>query len=252
LTEDFDESQLLSIHDFSLRGYLHGKAGAGLMLVAIFLGIAGLLFAAALKQPGSGTMAPGLLMAGLAAACLVFTFAGYPKRIRRVEVFAGGICWHGPAGANRLAWRNVEAVYRFEVIFNGLPTSELRLVGTGGRDVVFDRTIERFRELAAFVQGHCAALMRPRKREEARTCGTEFGPVVVGPDGVSIEGGLIPWEYVAGHVISGGWLWIQSRGYGRKGIPLHTIPNSLVLFDLLEEFAPAPVCESAGPPVTAG
>jgi hypothetical protein len=252
LTEVFDETRLLAIHDFSLRGYLHGKAGAGLMLVAIFLGIAGLLFAVALKQPGSGTMAPGLLTVGVAAAALVFTFAGYPKRIRRVEVFADGIGWHGPAGADRLAWRNVEAVYRFEVVFNGLPTSELKLVGRGGRVVVFDRTIERFRELAGFVQGHCAELMRPRKREEARTCGAEFGPVVVGPDGVAIEGGLIPWEHVAGHVISGGSLWIQSRGYGRKGIPLHTIPNAVVLFDLLEEFAHAPVGESAGLPVMAG
>src|SRR5436190_3789866 len=92
-TEALDETRLFAVHEFSLRGYLNGKAGAGLLLVFIFLGIAGLAFGVALMRPGSGMIAPGLIMLGLAAAFLVYTFISYPKRIRRVEVFADGIRW---------------------------------------------------------------------------------------------------------------------------------------------------------------
>jgi hypothetical protein len=250
-TEGFDESRLLAVHDFSLRGYLH-KVGPGILIVVIFLALAGGAFALAIKRPGSGTVAPGLLMAGLAAAFLVYTFAGYGKCIRRVEIFAGGIRWHGPSGTGEAAWGSVEAVYRSEIVLNGFRTSELRLVGRGGREVTFDLTIERYRELAGLVQGCCDEAMRPRKREEAGACGAEFGPVLVGPAGVSIEGWLVPWESVVRYGISGGRLWFHFQGHGRKDVPLHTIPNYLVLLHLMGEFAPPVVREASGLPATAG
>ena len=115
-------------------------------------------------------------------------------------------------GASRLLWRDVEAVYRMELILNGFKQSQLKIVSTDGREVIFDLTIERNGELAGLIQVCSAEAMRPRKREEAGACGAEFGPVLVGPVGVSLEGWLTPWEAVARYGISGGRLWFHFRG----------------------------------------
>ncbi len=249
--EGFEESRCLAVHDFSLRGYLH-KAGPGLLLIAIFVAIAGMLFSLALTRPDAGTAMPGVLMAGIAVALLVYVSNLYGKCIRRVEVFTDGIRWRGPAGPGRLSWTDVEAVYRSELILNGFKMSELKLVSRDGREVVFDLTIDRYGELAGLIQGCSAEVILPRKREEAGACGAEFGPILVGPVGVSLEGWLTPWEAVARYGISGGWLWVHFRGHGRKGLSLSSIPNSLVLLQLMGEFAPQPVREASGLRATTG
>lgn len=58
--EDFDETRSLAVHDFSWRGYLH-KVGPGILIVVIFLAIAGMMFALAIKWPDQGTTLPGLI-----------------------------------------------------------------------------------------------------------------------------------------------------------------------------------------------
>jgi DNA-directed RNA polymerase subunit N (RpoN/RPB10) len=237
-SEDFDDTNPIGVYNFSLRGYLH-KVGPGIMLAGIFGALAAGAFFLALTRPNAGTTAPGLLMAGFAVGFLVYSFAACGKCIRRVEVFADGIRWHGPKGTGRLAWEDVEAVYRSEIILNGFRVSELKLVGKTGREVVFDLTIERYKELAGFIQGRCAELMRPRKREQAMTCAAEFGPVRVSPAGVCVSGSLFPWQSVARYTISNGRLCFQFVGHGSQVVPLCSIPNYLVLLSLTDEFAVA-------------
>jgi hypothetical protein len=246
----FDESQPLAAFDFSRRGYVE-TVGAGLLLAGILAVIAAGGFALEFARPNANTTLPALLMAGLAVGALAFTFAKHGKRIHRVEVFAGGVRWLGPDGVGRLAWADVETVYRFDVVINGFPKSELKLVTKSGREVVFDRTLDRYQEMMGLIQSRCAELMRPRKRQEAGACGAEFGPLLVGPAGVSTDGWLVPWESVERYSVSGGRLWIEFVGRGRKAIPLSTIPNYLVLLYLLGEFAPPQVREASGLPATA-
>jgi hypothetical protein len=222
------------------------------MLVGIFGALALGAFALELTRPNAKTALPGLLMAGIAAAIGVFSFAGYGKRVRRVEVFADGIRWHGPDGVGRLAWADVEAVFRFEVVINGFPKSELKLVGKSGREVRFDRSLGRYKEMMDLIQGRCADVMRPRKRDEAAAGGADFGPVLVGPAGVSTDGWLVPWESIERYFIARGCLWIQFQGRGSKGVSLHSIPNYLVLLYLIGEYAPQHVRQASGLPVTAG
>jgi hypothetical protein len=235
-SEDFDDANLIGVYNFSLRGYLH-KVGPGILLTAIFGALAAGAFFLAFTRPNAGTTTPGLLMAGFAVGFLLYSFAGYGKCIRRVEVFADGIRWHGPKGIGRLAWEDVEAVYRSEIVLNGFPISELKVVGKSGREVVFDRTIERFREFAGLVQGRCAELMRPRKLKQAVSCAADFGPVRVSPAGVYVGGSLFPWEWVARYSVSGGRLCLQFHGYASQAVALSTIPNYLVLFSLMDEFS---------------
>jgi hypothetical protein len=235
-SEDFDDTWAIGVYNFSLRGYLH-KVGPGILLAAIFAAIAAGMFFLALTRPNAGTTMPGLLMAGFAVGFLVYSFAARGKCLRRVEVFADGIRWHGPQGTGRLAWENVEAVYRSEIVLNGFPISELKLVGKTGREVVFDLTMERYKELAGLVQGRCTELMHPRKREQALTCAAEFGPVRVSPAGVCVGGSLFPWESLARCTISGGRLCFQFTGHASQAVPLGTIPNYLVLLSLMDEFA---------------
>jgi hypothetical protein len=257
--DHFDETHPLAVFDFSRRGYRE-TVGAGIVFAVIIFAIAVGILGVGIAQARAGANTSNLLMAGVAVALFVFMgvavlqyiFARYDKRIRRVEIFADGIRWHSSDGMQRLAWANVEAVYRVEIILNGFPQSELKLVAGNGREVTFDRTLDRYREMMSFVQNRCAEVMCPRKREEAGVCGAEFGPVQVGPAGVSTDGWLAPWESVERYSISGGWLWFEFRGRGRKGIPLGTIPNYLVLLYLLGEFAPAPVRAASGLPATAG
>ncbi len=241
----FDESRPIAVHAFSLAGYLH-KLGPALMLAVIFLAIAALLFGLALTRPNSGTLAPGLLMAVLSAAFLFPVIAGYGRGIRRVEVFADGIVWHGPARTGRLAWQDVGEVYRSEIVLNGFRKSELKLVAAG-REVTFDLTLERFPELAGLVQSRSAAALRDRVREEARTGSAGFGPVAVNPVGVSVEGESFPWEAVTRYEVAGGRLWFQFHGRtGRRCVALHAVPNYMVLLYLLGELAPPAVREASG------
>jgi hypothetical protein len=236
LSEDFDDTRAIGVYNFSLRGYLH-KIGPGILMAAIFAALAAGGFFLALTRPNAGTTMPGLLMASFAVGFLVYSFAGFHKCIRRVEVFADGIRWQGPKGTGRLAWENVEAVYRSEIVLNGFRVSELKLVGRTGREVTFDLTIERYRELAGLIQGRSAESMRPRKREQAITCAAEFGPVRVSPAGVCVNGSLFPWESVTRCTIANGRLCFQFGGHGSQAVPLHTIPNYLVLLSLMDEFA---------------
>jgi hypothetical protein len=248
--EGLGDSHALAIHNFSMRGFLQ-KVSPGIVIVVVFLGIATGMFALAIMRPAQGTTLPGVICVGIAAACIGFMFTVYAKCIRRVEVYADAIRWQRPDGVGRLAWESIAAVYRSEIVMNGFPTSELKLVATNGREVVFDRAVERFFDLAHFVQERCAQLMLPRNREEARNGGADFGPVRVGTVGVTIEGLLIPWESVANYSIANGWLRFQFQEHGSKGIPLHTIPNYLVLLNLMSELAPQ-VRKDVGSPVTAG
>ncbi|HWB09050.1 MAG TPA: DUF6585 family protein [Pirellulales bacterium] len=243
-SEDFDETRPIGVYNFSLRGYLH-KVGPGILLAGIFGALAAGAFFLALTRPNAGTTLPGLLMAGFAVGFLVYSFAGRGKCLRRVELFADGVRWHGPKGIGRLAWENVEAVYRSEIVLNGFPISELKLVGRTGREAVFDLTIERYGELAGFIQGRCAEVMRPRKREQAVTCAADFGPVRVSPAGVCVGGSLFPWESVARYTIARGRLCFQFGWHGSQAIPLSAIPNYLVLLSLMDEFAMAARQESS-------
>jgi hypothetical protein len=246
----FDDASPLAVFDFSLRGYSH-KTGGAIILAGIFFGLAGLFVYLSFTPRGAGSTVPIVITTGLGIAFFVFPFAKYGKRIRRVEVFANGVRWHGPEGAGWLFWRNVEAVYRSELVLNGLRQSEIKLVG-GGREVTFDLTLDRYPEMAGLIQELCARSMRPRKREEAGSCGAEFGPLLVGPAGISIEGWLVSWDSVTRYVVKGGWLWFHFMGNGRKGIPLHTIPNYLLLLYLMGEFAPPAVRQASGLPVSGG
>ncbi len=225
--------------------------GAGLLMAGILAVIAAGGFALAIARPNANTTLPALLMLGLAGGALAFTFATYGKRIRRVEVFARGVRWYGPDGVGRLDWADVQTVYRFDVVINGFPKSELKLVTRSGREVIFDRTLDRYQEMMGLIQSRCAELMRPRKREEAEAGGADFGPLLVGPDGVSADGWLVPWESVDRYYISGGRLWFEFVGRGRKAVALSTIPDYLVLLYLLGEFAPPRVREASGLPATA-
>jgi hypothetical protein len=241
----FDESRPIAVHDFSLKGYLH-KLGPALMLSLIFLALAVFAFCLAVTRPGSGTLAPGLFMAGLSVAFLFPVFAGYGKAIRRVEVFADGITWHGPGGTGRLAWQDVAEVYRSEIIFNGFRKSELKLLA-GGREVTFDLTLDRYPELAGLVQARSAAALRDRMREEARTGSAGFGPVAVNAVGVSVEGESFPWDSVTRYEVAGGRLWFQLHDpVCRRCVSLHAVPNYMVLLYLLGEFAPPAVREASG------
>jgi hypothetical protein len=242
--EDFDDTQAIAVFDFSLWGYVH-KVGPGFLLVGIFAALAagGLLLD--LTRPNAGTTMPSLIMAGIAVGFLVYSFAAYGRCIRRVEVFADGIRWFGPQGTGRFAWENVEAVYRSEIVLNGFLVSELKLVGRNGREVTFDLTLERFKEFADLVQRRSAESIRPRKRAEAEAYAAAFGPVYVGPGGVTVEGCLFPWEYVARYSVARGRLHLQLLGHGSKAVPLHVIPNYLVLLYLMEEFS-TPTREASG------
>jgi hypothetical protein len=241
----FDESRPLAVHDFSLAGYLH-KVGPALMLALMFLALAAFAFCLAVTRPGSGTLAPGLLMAVLAVAFLFPVFAGYGRAVRRVEVFADGITWHGPRGTGRLAWQDVGEVYRSEVIINGFRKSVLKLVG-GGREVAFDLTLDRYPELAGLVQARSAAVLRDRMRDEARTGSAGFGPVAVNAVGVSVEGESFPWEAVTRYEVARGRLCFQFHGRsGGRCVPLGAVPNYMVLLYLLGEFAPPAVREASG------
>jgi hypothetical protein len=245
-----DETRVLAVHDFSMRGFLH-KVSPGIMIVVIFLALSAGMFALAIRRPGQGTTMPGLICAVIAAAVIGYMFTLYGKCIRRVEVFANELRWLGPDGLGRLSWDNIANVYRSEIVLNGFPTSELKLVARDGREVVFDRTIEQYFDLARFVQERCAQLMLPWMREEARESSTDFGPVRVGAVGITIDGLLIPWESVANYSIANGRLWFQLRECGSKGFPLHTIPNYVALLHLMSELAPQ-VRKGAGLPVAAG
>jgi hypothetical protein len=234
-----------------LAGFFQ-KMSPALMIAGIFLLIGGLLGSLAFTRPNAGTTAPALVMLAIAAATLIYPVVIYATGIRRVETFAVGIRWESRRGVGRMAWGDVEAVYRLELVINGFPKSELTLVGRGAREVVFDKTIDRFQELAGFIQGHCADLMLARKRSEARSGAADFGPIVVGLTGVSMEGWLIPWQSVTSFGVSRGWLWFVFEGRGQKGISLAEIPNYLVLLRLLAELAPPAVREASGVRVTAG
>lgn len=245
----FDQSRALAVYEFSLEGYLH-KVGPAILLVAIFASLAALGMGIAVSRPGAGATLPALLMAGLAVAFVFPVFLRYGKCIRRVEIFAAGIRWQGPEGTDRLAWADVEEVYRSEIIFNGFRTSELKLLGAG-KEVAFDLALERFAEFATLVQERCAEVMRPRKLEEAGEGGARFGPVLIGPAGVSLDGWRVPWESIKRYAVTGGRLTIHTQGIGSKSIPLLGIPNYLVLLYLMGEFAPATVRRASGRPAPA-
>ncbi len=242
----FDESQPIAVYRFGLMGYLH-TVGPAILLAAIFAAIAALLFGLAATRPGSGTAPPALLMVALAIGFIVPAFLPYGKRVRRVEVFADGIRWLGPQRAGRMAWTDVKAVYRSEIILNGFRKSELKILGTGG-EVVFDLALDRFAEFATLVQERCAEVMRPGKREDAAEGGAEFGPVLIGPAGMSLDGWHVPWEVVTRYEVSRGRLWLHYQG-GSKCLPLHGIPNYLVLLYLMGEFAPPTLRRASGLPV---
>lgn len=251
LATGFDDGRPLAVYDFSTKGYLH-TISPGIMMFAIFAALAAGGVALDLTRPNAKTALPALLMGGIGFAILAFSFAGYGKRIRRVEVFADGIRWHGPEGVLRLAWADVEAVYRSEIVFNGFPKSELKLVARNGREVTFDRTIDRYQEFMNLVQGRSADAIRPRKLAESGSCGAEFGPLLVGPAGISTDGWLVPWDAIERYYVRNGRLCIEFLGRGSKSIPLHGIPNYLVLLYLMGEFAPPAVRQASGVPAAAG
>jgi hypothetical protein len=240
----FDDSRPIAVHDFSLRAF-SGKTGAYVLLIVVFVVIAGLLLLLSVTRPGSRTLAPGLLTLAIGVGFCFPPVAQYSRRVRRVEVFPGGIRWHAADGTGQLPWDRVEAVYRTELVINGFRRSEIKLVSGGGQ-VTFDRSLDRHAELANLIQSRSADLLRPRKRQEAAAGGAAFGGVLVGQSGVSLDGAFLPWEGIARYGVRAGQLWIQPHRGGIKAVPLLAVPNYLVLLYLLGELAPPAVREASG------
>jgi hypothetical protein len=226
----------VSVHRFSLVGLL-SRYGPFVLLFGLFAAIGLALLALAIARPEGLTILPGLICLAVALVCLGGPLYGFVRRHTRVEVSPEGLRWQGPHSGS-CSWNDIRTVYRTEKIINQtFRLTELKLVLTNGEVVSFNHSLTDYDRLAEAVQQQAArALLGPLR--QAASSQAEFGPVMLSPDGITIQGELLPWQDIQQHTVFNGSLLVSTikyPGWQGKFVALSEIPNYLVLLQLLDE-----------------
>jgi hypothetical protein len=225
-------------HEFSVSDFLSQYA-LHLILTGVFAALG--LFA---MISGRGRAANDLFAVGVVALVgslgpLVPLVLAALKTIDAVELDHQAIRWKDAAGDHSLTWQEVKEVYRVELVRNGFRTARLMLVPIAGDPVTFNRSLSHYELLAETAQSNHAAVWLSTRQAEVEQGGATFGPIVLRPDSIIVEGEVILWDALEQYALLRGYLCFvtpRHRGKGMKMVAVKDIPDYLLLMHLMEHY----------------
>lgn len=225
-------------HEFSLGGFFSLYA-PHLILTCIFaaLGLFGMI--AGRSRAANDLFAVGVIALVGSFGPLIPLVLAALKTIDAVELDHQAIGWKDAAGDHRLTWQEIKEVYRRELVRNGFRTAELKVVPIAGDPVTFNRSLSNYEQLADTAQSHHAAVWLSTRQAEVEQGGATFGPIVVRPDGVIVEGEVILWDALEQYALLRGYLCFvtpRHRGKAMKMVAVKDVPDYLLLMHLMEHY----------------
>jgi hypothetical protein len=164
--------------------------------------------------------------------------------VREAVLYPEGIVWRDAEGWNGCQWEDVRHVHRKEVVVKGLVQARhVRLASGFGWDVTLEHTLSDWALLADTVQARVADRQIPEALDLFHHGETvEFGPMEVGPHGLTVAGSFFPWADLKRIDLRKGHLVLHpSDGRAVQAIPFGDIPDFLVFLKVLEAaHAPTP------------
>jgi hypothetical protein len=217
----------------------------GCLLLALLLSGAGaaiLLFGTGGKNSFMAWVFGGLfLVVGLPITAMMV--AVWPwKRVRWVRVYEEGLRWKVRSRVHKYRWDEVTNVRRTEMDIVGPDgrrtdfsrTAYLILRFADDTGVTFDPALKDYTKLANYAQQAVAASQLAESAVELEQGGKEFGPVHVSRKGVTANGRFFGWKEVRWLAVHNGELCAHHECEGWRPIPLHEIPNYLLLLSLVK------------------
>jgi len=164
----------------------------------------------------------------------------------RVEVFEGGLVLHEGADTIGCRWTEIdtiiekEAVDAGEVVNEGMEneTRAFRLHLSSGQLIVLKSYISGLAQLGLTVQQRALPHLMSRCKQQLDTNrGVEFGPVLVTPEDIGVQGQAKQWSEIGPVHRKGGWIIISNpSGWGSwKKVKLSEVPNVYVMLKLIKE-----------------
>jgi hypothetical protein len=211
-----------------IAGSLFGLALSGLMVYALLGGPA--------RRAGFGVFKGILVGIALLSGGIATLWRAVRSEKLQVYVFARGLARVQGSQADVFHWEDVNEVRRnANVKTKGLTvskSSQLILKLRDGRQLVFDESLSRFKDLHALVEEHTRDFMLTALREALKAGAVvAFGPLAVSAEGISHGSQALPWAECAGVKNSGGSLIVSRTGVKRPfcKVPLEEVPNPHVL-----------------------
>lgn len=205
------------------------------LLAAITGGIAVM---AGVIQTNEDPMVPRLtiVICGLLTAVLLaWPVVLYVRMVKSVDLHEEGVVWGSDEEAT---WEEIVGFYRYEFIYNNQPTVRDATIETeDGRRAVFGIGLSNWEKLADRIQEATFAVQWPQAREQFEAGEeVEFGDLVsVGPDGITLQGDLVPWKKIKKVAVGNGHLCVYEKGSeDSRDLQLRYIPNYGVLLRLLD------------------
>lgn len=180
-----------------------------------------------------------LVGGGLLAIALWASVALVRKAAMRVELHTGGLRWRERGLTRDIAWEEIaelRGVHTARTVAGAevARTSVYRLVLEGGTEYVMTNMLSDLGALAARIEAELARrrlpLLRARLERGERVA---FGPVALGPDGVTSGDRTIAWAALAGVDVEGGV--VRVHGPILIEVRWSAVPNAALLLALLEE-----------------
>jgi hypothetical protein len=216
-----------------LAGALFGLALLGLMAYLLVAGGArGLRFGSF-----KGIFIGFVLLSGGIATMLRAVHSGK----LRVYAFTGGLAHARGSQVQTLRWEDVNEVRRNpNVKAKGLTFSRpslLLLKLRDGRQLVFDESLSRLKDLRTLIEAHTRDFMLNALLQALKAgADVAFGPLAVSAEGISHSSQTLPWAECTGVKIGGGSLAVHRTGAKRPfcKVRVEEVPNTHVLTALAD------------------
>jgi hypothetical protein len=205
-------------------------------------GAALLLYGTGGKNSFSAWIFGGLLLLFglLAAGSMVLLWPW--KRVRWARVYEEGLKWQAGRREYKYRWDEVTSVNRAEMEFVGpegrrSTSSRVAYVSlrfADGTGVSFDPALTNYDKLANYVQQAVAASQLAESGGELDEAGKTFGPVHISRKGVTANGRFFKWKEVRWLAVHNGELCAHHECTSWRPIPLHEIPDYVLLLSLVK------------------
>jgi hypothetical protein len=189
------------------------------------------------RFPIKGLFAGFVLLSGGIATLL----RAVRSRRLRVYVFTGGLARFQGSQTEVLRWEDVNEVRRNpNVKTKGLTVSkpsQLILKLRDERQLLFDESLSRLKDLRALVEQHTRDFMLNALREALQVgAAVAFGPLTVSAEGIAHSAQTLPWTECTGVKVDGGSLIVSRTGAKRPfgKVSLEEVPNPHVLTALAD------------------
>jgi hypothetical protein len=165
------------------------------------------------------------------------------RRVRHVEVYPDRIKWTQGGVEHEYRWSDAREVYRYELILNNSRSATCQVIFADGSQLYFTPALEEDAKLAQLIQRFTHPSLLAQAKHDLEEGEARFGSLRLTSEGITRrklwwEDFARPetstlWDDVDRWQAGGGRLWLYEKSGKVQTLMLWSIPNYLVLLELL-------------------